>query len=214
MSKTKTTLRSDGEATRLRILTVASEIIAAQGFANTKSKDIAIKAEVDVASINYHFKSRDNLYKSVLINAHRQIIHLEDLQQIVLQTKHPDDKFRDFINYLFRNSMVDNFWAPKILAREILSPSAAITSLINEEILPKLQVIKTLLSEVSGIAVDSPKLYPCLMSVMAPCLMYLANLPMIQKTLAGDHKDDVNTISEFFVTFSLSGLKSIAKSNS
>ncbi len=211
MRKTKAASRSDGEATRQRILLAAGEMIAEQGFANTKSKDIANKGNVDLASINYHFKSRDNLYRHVLVKAHRQIITLEALQAIEQQTKQPDEKLKDFIEYLFQNSIETNLWAPKVLAREILSPSTNLTELINEEVMPKLLVIKKLLSDVSGIPLDSPKLYPCLMSVMAPCLMYLANQPLIKQTLSDNQKSIANDICEHFVNFSLSGLKAVGQ---
>lgn len=209
MSKARNASRSDGEATRQRILIVTGEMIAAHGFVKTKSKDIAMKADVDLASINYHFKSRENLYQKVLIEAHRQMIKLDRLQAIEQQDKHPDDKFKDFIEYLLLNNSEANAWAPRILAREILSPSTNLTELINEEVKPKLQVVRKLLSDVSGIPLDSPKLYPCVLSVIAPCLMYLANQPIIKQTLSDNQDSTTNDIIEHFVKFGLSGLKAI-----
>lgn len=58
--------RKDGEATRLRILEAAGELCATLGFGETSNKAVAAKAEVDLASINYHFGSRNGLYQAVL----------------------------------------------------------------------------------------------------------------------------------------------------
>ena len=58
MSRNRGT-RADGELTRTRILETAGQLFAAHGFAATPSKAIAAQAEVDLASINYHFGSRN-----------------------------------------------------------------------------------------------------------------------------------------------------------
>jgi TetR/AcrR family transcriptional regulator, regulator of cefoperazone and chloramphenicol sensitivity len=59
-------LRADGEATRAKILESAGRLFAAQGYAEATSKEIAADADVDLASINYHFGSRSGLYLTVL----------------------------------------------------------------------------------------------------------------------------------------------------
>ncbi len=64
MNKTPRALRTDGEATYNRILETAGKLFATSGFAETSSKAIAAKAEVDLASINYHFGSRSGLYQA------------------------------------------------------------------------------------------------------------------------------------------------------
>ena len=63
MSKPARGLRSDGEATKTRILEAAGELFAATGYAETSNKDIAARAQVDLASINYHFGNRIDLYR-------------------------------------------------------------------------------------------------------------------------------------------------------
>ena len=68
--------RADGELTRARILETAGQLFAAHGFAGTPSKTIAAQAEVDLASINYHFGSRHGLYQATLAEAHRSGWHL------------------------------------------------------------------------------------------------------------------------------------------
>ena len=54
--------RSDGEATRARILAVAGERFAASGFADTTNKDIAADAEVDGVLELLDFKTCKALY--------------------------------------------------------------------------------------------------------------------------------------------------------
>lgn len=53
------------EKTKERILKVANELFASLGFAATTVRDIAQRAEVNLAAINYHFKNKENLYWAV-----------------------------------------------------------------------------------------------------------------------------------------------------
>ncbi len=51
--------------TKEKILKVAGELFAKKGFGSTSIRDISQAAEVNLASINYHFKNKENLYWSV-----------------------------------------------------------------------------------------------------------------------------------------------------
>ena len=75
--------RTDGEATRARILQAAGELFGSRGFAETTSKAVAAHAGVDLASINYHFGSRSGLYQATLIEAHRRLFTVDALSQLV-----------------------------------------------------------------------------------------------------------------------------------
>ncbi len=61
------------EATRNKILGIASDLFAKNGFDGTSIRDIAKEADVNLASINYHFKNKQNLYMKVLDNNVDQI---------------------------------------------------------------------------------------------------------------------------------------------
>lgn len=52
--------------TKLKIMDAARELFAAHGFEGTSIRDIAKAADVNVASVNYHFSSKDNLILEVL----------------------------------------------------------------------------------------------------------------------------------------------------
>ncbi|UTW02200.1 TetR/AcrR family transcriptional regulator [Amphritea atlantica] len=54
------------ERNRELIIQAASEIFAAQGFAATKTVDIAEQAGLPKANVYYYFKSKKNLYRSVI----------------------------------------------------------------------------------------------------------------------------------------------------
>lgn len=51
--------------TKQKILEVANELFAKNGFGGTSVRDIANSAEVNLSAINYHFKNKENLYWKV-----------------------------------------------------------------------------------------------------------------------------------------------------
>jgi len=55
-----------GQATRAKILRVAEELFAARGLDGVSMRDITSKAEIDLALVNYHFGTKEKLYKDVI----------------------------------------------------------------------------------------------------------------------------------------------------
>ncbi|NJK90603.1 MAG: TetR/AcrR family transcriptional regulator [Blastochloris sp.] len=70
--------------TRQRILDSAESLFAENGFEATSLRAITSVAGVNLASVNYHFGSKDNLIVEVLARAIRplneQRLHLLDLE--------------------------------------------------------------------------------------------------------------------------------------
>ena len=52
-------------STKDRILHAAEELFAAQGFATTSLRQVTSRADVNIAAVNYHFGSKDNLINEV-----------------------------------------------------------------------------------------------------------------------------------------------------
>ena len=53
-------------ATKERLLNAAGEIFAEKGFHATSVREICEKAGANLASVNYHFGSKENLYEAVV----------------------------------------------------------------------------------------------------------------------------------------------------
>ncbi len=57
--------RSDGEATRERLLRAGLRLFAHQGFAATSTRELAQAAGVNIAAISYYFGDKAGLYRAV-----------------------------------------------------------------------------------------------------------------------------------------------------
>lgn len=211
MSKHPRAPRADGEATRSRILEAAGELFAAHGYAETTSKAIAAHAEVDLASINYHYGSRNGLYQTVLAEAHRRLISLVDLREIAESGLSAGDKLGKLFEHLIDQLAEDKGWQGRVFARELLAPSSNLDVLMQQEVLPKFLIVKQILSDLTGIPEDDPALVRCLVSVAAPCAMLL----VIGRGVPGPLRDVLQMPRPILVrhlhTFALAGLEAIRR---
>lgn len=212
MSKSPRGQRPDGDATRARILDAAGSLFAVTGYAETTNKAVAAQADVDLASINYHFGSRNGLYQAALIEAHRRLIDVTDLRQLVDSAMTANAKLVALIELLVpRPADGPNDWHLQVLAREILAPSSHIEVLFQSELMPKLMLVRGLMSEITGIPVKAPALTRCMLSLAAPCLMLLiANqrLPGPLREVAEMGRQD---LIEHFHTYALAGLTAVGQ---
>lgn len=83
MVKLEPSLRESPQSTATidRILAAAEELFADFGIAGTSVRNITDKAKVNVAAVNYHFDSKENLVRKVL---ERRAADLEQLRTIAL----------------------------------------------------------------------------------------------------------------------------------
>jgi len=86
---------SKGETTRERILEAACELFAAKGFAGTTTQDICARADANIAAVNYHFRSKDNLYRDVWAHLHE--LAAERWTSSVDEAASAEEKLRGFI---------------------------------------------------------------------------------------------------------------------
>lgn len=66
--------RADGERTRERILEIALPLFAAHGYAGTSIRKVAHGADVNVATLAYHFVDKQGLYDTVVQRLHEDLV--------------------------------------------------------------------------------------------------------------------------------------------
>lgn len=211
MNKRKTSSRSDGASTKQQILETAIRLFAQNGLAGTPNKQISQEAGVDLASINYHFGNRSGLYQAALISAHSNLIKLEVLQSIDAQPISSSEKLKSLLDNLCHTANQNQRGDGQLIARELMSPSEHLTVLFNTEIQPKISIVTKIISDISGIPVNAPELYPCLLSVAAPCLMMLMNKPNLPTPFVQMGLLEQNYLSRHMYNFSLAGLEAAGK---
>lgn len=211
-ARTRGAPRPDGEATRAHLLDTAGHVFAERGFAGTTSKEICARAGTPLASVNYRFGSRDALYEAVLIEAHRQLIGLEDLLALTQGLGTPEARLRAVVAHLV--ALATNRAAPwgfRVMLRELLSPSPAIPALIEKAVRPKAKLVLGLMAEYLGLPPQDPAVQRGVMFTVLPCIaMMVAPKEMPTRLLPGAAKDG-EVLAADFVRFVMAGLDALAQ---
>ncbi|WP_160803667.1 TetR/AcrR family transcriptional regulator [Nitrosomonas sp. GH22] len=137
MNKPARGLRSDGEATKTRILEAAGELFATTGYAETPNKAIAALAQVDLASLNYHFGNRSGLYQAVLTESYGQVLGLANLKQLTGSELAPASNLRALIEQLvWHANQEPQACQLRVLAREMRAPTSHLQTLFQNDAQP------------------------------------------------------------------------------
>lgn len=166
--------RSDGDATRQHILDIAGQVFAERGYADATSKEICARAEVNMASVNYHFGSRGGLYQAVLVEAHHHLLQPEAMLAVAQAQGDPRDKLRAVLERIVEHVTGPRaHWGSRVVVRELLSPTEHAPVLVHKAIAPKARIMMGIASEILGLPPAHPGLQRALFFMMAPCLAML-----------------------------------------
>jgi len=203
--------RSDGDVTRARILETAGALFAVSGFAHTTAKAVAKRANVNLASINYHFQSRDGLYRAVLLEAHQRMLNLTELREVAGSELSAADKLKVLIDQLIQQATNKQGWHLDVLAREVLSPSPYYREMTQMALSPKLAVITRVLSEITRIPLNDPALLRCFLSAVIPCTMLMLAARGAPGPMHDLRQMPPEVLTDHLHRFALAGLEATAR---
>ncbi len=204
--------RTDGAATRAQLLEAAGAIIAEKGVDRATGKEIAERAGASTNAINYHFGSMEGLHAAVLATAHQSLASLDELLMIARSTAAPEEKLRQILKLVVSAAILpqERSWALPVITREFLSPSPAQRCLVDRDLLPKKQLVISVLAQFLGRPVDDPLVARCSFSFFAPVMMLLSAARESRAEAfpwIGEGEAAVERLTAHLHTFLLGGLK-------
>jgi len=117
-----------------RILSSAEKLFAEKGYDGTSIKEICDDARVNIASINYHFESKESLYRHILQRLGNY--HVDKLERILTAVSNFNElkvRLEIFLSEI-ANSMVEKPNLTRIIQREIEYPHFSITNDLFESL--------------------------------------------------------------------------------
>lgn len=202
--------RQDGEATRQQLLEVAGQVFAERGFADATSKEICARAKANLAAVNYHFGSRDQLYEAVLVEAHQHMMKLDDLQAIAAMPMPPREKLRAVLTQIIQKVVAPGaHWGMRVVIRELLAPTPYAATLVNKAIVPKAMVMFGIVAEIVQLPPTSPGLQRSILFVMGPCLAMLVAPPALRQKVFPSAAGDAQALADDMLCYALAGLEAI-----
>jgi AcrR family transcriptional regulator len=206
---------TEHDATRARLLDAAGEVFAEHGFENATVRDICTRAGANIAAVNYHFRDKMGLYLAVL-NESVCIARITEMRQIAEQTRSPEEALHLIVSGMIRrmsNSAERGAWHVRIMAHELVHPTAGLDRVVELAISPNYAVLRGVLSQLLGLPPDHDTTRLCAHSVIGQVVHWAHARPVISRVWPELEMTEarLTQIARHITDFSLAGLRSLAE---
>ena len=165
-------IRKDGIESKKRLLEAASEVFALKGYREATVAEICRRAGSNIAAVNYHFGSKDELYVAVWKDAFEQALCVYPPNGGLGPNAKPEQRLRALVHSLLHRIMDDGRLghAGQILLREMADPTDAIAHVRRDTIRPLRERLHTIIAELLGPGATEQQLRFCQLSLIHQCL--------------------------------------------
>ncbi|MGB9688421.1 CerR family C-terminal domain-containing protein [Thermogutta sp.] len=169
------------EDTKSRLLTAAGELFAELGYEGASARQICERAGVNIAAINYHFKSKEHLYVEA-VKAAAPLFRPEeaDLELRLAEVKKSGDRAQavqllaDYIRLMTRHMIAEVVpeWKVKLMMREMLEPHEACCEFFRQHIQRNFAILLGILEVLLPEEMPLERKIQTGLSIVAQCVHY------------------------------------------
>jgi AcrR family transcriptional regulator len=198
--------------TRRQLLEAAGEVFAEAGFRETTVREICRRAGANVAAVNYHFGDKETLYLEVLRYAHTKALEKYPPLLNVPADAPPEKKLFAFVHSLLLRifDKGPTAWHGKIMLREMIEPSAALDSLVEERMRPMAGQLWQIVAEILDCPLNHERVRHCAFSVVSQCVFYHHCRPVVSRLFPKQEALDaagIERLADHITNFSLAAMK-------
>ena len=212
--KTAQSPSSTAPETRQRLLLAAGQVFAAHGFRQATVREICRRARANLAAVNYHFRDKEGLYAAVLEDAHRRALEKYPLDTPDYEALPAAGRLRVFIQHAIFKLFADDLSAHrfKLMAWEMIEPTAALDSLVGNIIRPLEQRLRAIVREFLGPEASDEQVRFCQLSIIGQCLHHRHAQAVILRLFPEQQYDPENLrkLADHITQFSLHALQGLA----
>jgi AcrR family transcriptional regulator len=201
-------------ATRTQILEAAGEVFADAGFRDATVREICRRAQVNIAAVNYHFGDKERLYAEVLRYSQEKAVAKYPPLLDLGPDATPEEKLRAFVHsFLLRIfEKGSTAWHGKLMAREMIEPTAALDSLIVEKIRPMAELLRGIVADLLRRPAGEEAVRLCSFSIVSQCVFYHHCRPVLMRLYPDQPPlDSVGAarLADHITAFSLAALQQL-----
>ncbi len=197
-------------STRQRLIEASGELFAELGFRDVTVRQICQRAGANIAAVNYHFRDKESLYREVVLSAYKAARERYPINAGVTDRDPPEARLRAFIRGLLQR-IFDETSPPwgKLLAREMVEPTAALDGIVEQGARPQYAVLTGIVREVLGQDAPDDMVRRYAASVVGQALVYHTCRGMMQRMFgaAADGPEKIEALAAHIAKFSVDGMK-------
>jgi AcrR family transcriptional regulator len=210
------TASPSNEATFDRLLQVAVEAFAEHGFRDTTIREICTRANVNIASVNYYFRSKEALYIKALHFAFQESNRLHPQTALLNKSLSPETRLGlaidNFLHKLLDDSQLG--FHIKLITREISDPTNALDEILPISIIPQCTLLEDIIIELAPNLQDNKAVIArCMLSILGQCLVFKHSRSIIDRLYAELIEDEtaIQRCAEHITQFSLTAIKQFSQ---
>jgi AcrR family transcriptional regulator len=204
------------EQVRERLLDASEEVMAAEGFDGASVRQITSLAGCNIASVNYHFGGKENLYVEMFRRRLREMTakRKEVIEEIMSAENGPVslERLLEGFSRSFIEPVVDEEKGRrfiKLMIREMNTPRLP-RRMFNEEVAePTLRLLGSAMKEIYP-GIDDERLMLCMISVIGQLVHLIRLTETIGAEMMGEqfHIPELSSWIDHVVKFSAAGVRS------
>ena len=209
----KLEVKKTTDSTRHRIVLEAGPIFASKGFRGTTIREICDRAKVNLASINYYFGDKQQLYTETVVMAREMRVQQVPYPEWDESTP-PEQKLADFVSLLLKRlvAMKSEPWQVRLLMREILQPTETCKHMVEEYFRPFFETLCGVIDEIVGRRLPDHQRSQIGFSIIGQCLYYRFSADMTSMMIGEqDYTEHFNFegLASHITEFSLGAINQI-----
>jgi AcrR family transcriptional regulator len=211
----KKTQRKDARQTRERLLAAAAEVFARKGFWETTHAEICEKAEANIAAVNYHFGSKENLYVEAWKHAFEKSVQAHPPDGGVSPDAPVQERLHGHILALMHRTADPDNCEIEIMHKEMANPTGLLGEAMRRVIEPMRQTTVSIVRELLGDGVGEQQVQFCEMSLISQCFGPMLHIRRDKKSPGPPHPGGppvsftVEELADHIMQFSLAGIRGI-----
>jgi AcrR family transcriptional regulator len=165
--------RNADSSTRQRLLDAAGRLFARKGLRAATVREICDNARANVAAVNYHFGSKNRLYRAVLDDLFDHAMGRHPIAAARDDDRPAAERLHAFVHgFLLQLLAPDRpAWHHRLLAREMLEPSDEGYEVVARHVERARALLGDIITDVIGPA-DGELVERCRASIAGQCLHY------------------------------------------
>lgn len=201
-------------ATPARLLAAGREVFAKSGLDGSRTRDICSLARANVAAVNYHFGSKEQLYIRVLYDHILQMRKLYPLDAGVTPDSPPEERLRAFFRGLLQQLLAaddeESVRLGKMILLELVQPSQHVDQLLRDLIRPTNERLRAIVAELMP-DVPAEVVTRCAAGIMSQFSLFRFD-PRVLDTMGPEFMptlEELPRVADTMTEFSLGGIERI-----
>ena len=194
-----------------QLLEAAGEVFAEAGFRDATVREICRRGKANVAAVNYHFGDKETLYLEVLRYSNARALEKYPPLLGVGPGAPPEEKLHAFVHSLLLRifDKGPTSWHGKLMLREMIEPTAALDSVVEERIRPMASELGKIVGQILDCPPGDELVRRCAFSVVSQCVFYHHCRPVVTRLYPEQPSPDpaaIAKLADHITRFSLAAM--------